>query len=120
MSDPTKHAVRFVKGTSEWLVDVAEGTSLLDAARECDAPVQTLCNGIAACIQCKVRIIEGAENLSPPEAIEKDRIGNIFHITGERLGCQARACGPVVVEVLPVRLPKRDRRPRVPPPRKKR
>jgi ferredoxin len=116
----TTHPVRFVQGDAEWNVDVEPGTSLLDAARICDAPVQTLCNGIAACMQCKVRIIEGGESLSSPEALEKDRIGNIFHITGERLGCQAKVSGPVVVEVLPVRLPKRDRRPRVPPQRKKR
>ena len=111
------HTVRVVQGTDDWNVEVEEGKSLLDAARLCDAPVHTLCNGIAACIQCKVRIIEGGENLSAPESLEKDRIGNIFHITGERLGCQARVSGPVLVEALPVRLPKRDRRPRVPPPR---
>ncbi len=116
----TTHPVRFVQGDAEWNVDVEEGVSLLEAARRCDAPVHTLCNGIAACIQCKVRIIDGGENLSAPDSLEKDRIGNIFHITGERLGCQAKVCGAVVVEALPVRLPKRDRRPRVPPQRKKR
>lgn len=111
------HTVRFVQGSAEWNVEVEAGTSLLDAARICEAPVHTLCNGIAACIQCKVRIIDGGEHLTAPESLEKDRIGNIFHITGERLACQARVSGPVVVEALPVRLPKRDRRPRVPPAR---
>ncbi len=108
----TRHSVRFLKDGSEWRVEVDAGRSLLEAAHLCDAPVHTLCNGIAACIQCLVRIVEGGEHLSPPEAIEKDRIGNIFHITGERLACQACVRGPVVVEALPVRLPKRSRRSR--------
>ena len=106
--------VRFVRTTpapeEEWVVEVADGEDLLEASRRVDAPVQTLCNGIAACIQCRVKIVEGGENLSAPESLEKDRIGNIFHITGERMACQARVSGDVVVEIMPVRLPRRSRR----------
>lgn len=103
------HRVEFIKGDQRWQVDVAPETNLLEASRACGAPVQTLCHGIAACVQCKVRIIEGTDALSPPESLEKDRIGNVFHITGERLGCQARVRGDVVVEVLEARLPRRKR-----------
>ncbi len=110
------HPVRFVRGSESWSLELEEGDSLLDAARIVEAPVHTLCNGIASCIQCKVRILEGMEHLSAPEALERDRIGNLFHLTGERLACQARVSGPVVVEALPVRLPKRDRRPQRPKP----
>ena len=85
------------------------GSTLLEAAWKCDAPVHTLCNGIGACVQCKVRVVEGEDALSTPEALEKELIGNIFHITRERLACQARAIGPVKVEPLPVRLPKKSR-----------
>lgn len=102
--------VRFRRRDEEWIAEVDDGENLLEASRRVDAPVQTLCNGIASCIQCRVRIIEGGDNLSPPESLEKDRIGNIFHITGERMGCQARVHGDVVVEILPVRLPRRSRR----------
>lgn len=102
--------VEFRKGDARWTVEVAPETNLLEAARACGAPVQTLCHGIAACVQCKVRIIEGKDSLSPPAAIEKDRVGNVFHITGERLACQAKARGDVTVEVLEARLPRRARR----------
>lgn len=98
----------------QWTVEVTEGASLLDAARQVEAPVHTLCNGIGACVQCRVRVRAGAENLSAPEALEKDRIGNIFHITGERMGCQAKVHGDVEIETLPVRLPKRSKRQRGP------
>jgi len=103
------HRVTFENAEGTWETDVPKDTSLLDAARRCDAPVQTLCNGIGACVQCKVRIIENPENLSVPETLERDLIGNIFHITKERLGCQAKVLGDVTVEPLPARLPKKKR-----------
>jgi ferredoxin len=114
MSDdvtPKIHRVRFVNRSGEWTVDVEHGTDLLRASRLCDAPVQTLCNGIGACVQCKVRVVENPDNLSRPDSLEKDKMGNIFHITGERLGCQARVEGPVVIEPLPARLPRKKRVP---------
>ena len=102
-----QHQVHFIQGDNEWTTTVDDGTSLLQAARLCDAPVHTLCNGIGACVQCKIKVIENNEALSKPNDLERDRIGNIFHITGERLGCQALVYGDVVIEPLPVRLPKR-------------
>ncbi|MEZ4466874.1 MAG: 2Fe-2S iron-sulfur cluster-binding protein [bacterium] len=109
MSREPSCPVRFTKGDEVWTITVPPETSLLEAARDCGAPVQTLCQGIGACVQCKVQVIEGAEHLSRPEALEKDRLGNIFHLTGERLGCQTRVTGPVVVEVLDPKLPRRRR-----------
>lgn len=109
------HLVKFTFEGNVWTVEVAEGDSLLEAARACEAPVHTLCHGIAACIQCKVVIVEGRDALSAPEPLEKDRIGNIFHITGERLACQARVLGPVVVECQQLRLPKKRRQLSTPP-----
>jgi 2Fe-2S ferredoxin len=102
-------AVRFVKGDEAWSIAVKSGTTLLEAARDCGAPVQTLCQGIGACVQCKVIVLEGPTGLSKPEALEKDRLGNVFHLTGERMGCQARVVGPVVVEVTDPKLPRRRR-----------
>jgi ferredoxin len=99
--------VTFVQGDQRWVAEVPEGDSLLEAAHAVEAPVYTLCGGIAACIQCRVRIVEGEASLTPPNNLERDRLGNIFHITHERLACQARVSGDVVVEALPVQLPKK-------------
>ena len=110
MSQPdTQYQVKFIFNDETWTLSVEDGTSLLDAAQECNAPVQTLCNGIGACVQCRVRVLEGKENLSDPTALERDRVGNVFHITGERMGCQAIIHGPVTIEPLPARLPKKKR-----------
>lgn len=104
-----QHTVVFENRNGSWTVQVEHNTSLLEAARACGAPVQTLCNGIGACVQCKVRVKTKPEHLSPPEQLERDLIGNIFHITQERLGCQACVLGDVTVEPLPARLPKKRR-----------
>lgn len=102
-----KHRVEFFQGDRTWTVEVTEGDSLLRAAHACDAPVHTLCNGIGACVQCKVRVTHGMEHLSAPNALEKDRLGNIFHLTHERLACQSLVRGDCRVEALPVRMPRK-------------
>lgn len=98
--------VEFRLDEATFTIDVPNGATLLEAAHACDAPVHTLCHGIGACVQCKVRVLSGMEHLSPPQAVERDRIGNIFHLTGERMACQARVSGPCVVECLPLRVPR--------------
>lgn len=106
------HTVRFIRDDEEWVVEVPDGHNLLQASRVVDAPVQTLCNGVGTCVQCRVKIVEGGDSLSKPGALERDRLGNIFHITHERMGCQAKVHGDVTIEVLPVRLPRRSKRSR--------
>ena len=85
--------VTFERGQTRWDYACDRGTSLLEAANGCRAPVDALCNGIGACIRCKVTVLEG--ELTEPTPLERDRLGNIFHLTGERLACQAEVCGDV-------------------------
>ena len=99
------HRVRFQRGEESWSTEVQEITTVFDAAHAAHAPVETLCHGIGACVRCKVRVVEGP--LTPPTPLERDRLGNIFHITGERLACQAKILGPLNLEI-PV--PRRRRR----------
>ena len=94
-----RHQVNFQQGEASWSVNVAEDTTIFDAASGAQAPVETLCHGIGACVRCKVRVVSG--ELTPPTPLERDKLGNIFHITGERLACQARVSGPVNL-VIPV------------------
>ncbi len=59
--------------------------TLLDVARRAGAPIGNSCGGIGVCNRCRVRIVEGAENLTPPTRFEKD--------LEERLACQAVVLG---------------------------
>ncbi|MFN3196837.1 MAG: 2Fe-2S iron-sulfur cluster-binding protein [Bradymonadia bacterium] len=104
------HTVVFVKEEERWTVEAEDGDTLLRLAHKVEAPVHTLCNGAGACVQCKVKVLEGMAHLSSPNALEKRQLGNIFHLTQERLACQSEVHGDVVVEALPVRLPKKKRK----------
>ena len=63
--------------------------TLLDAARRAGAPLGASCGGVGICARCRVRVVEGAENLSPPTSIES-RIGaQRGFAADERMACQA-------------------------------
>jgi ferredoxin len=63
--------------------------TLLDVARRAGAPIGNSCGGVGVCARCVVRIIAGAENLTPATAIET-RIGSQRGVSaGERFACQA-------------------------------
>jgi ferredoxin len=85
---------------SETVVEVTDEQSLLSAALQADIAIATACGGVANCTECKVEVLQGAENLSDMEYIEESKLGNVFYITHERLACQTRVCGPVTVRVL--------------------
>ncbi len=99
--------VTFESDGTQWTTKVQRGETLLDAAQKCGAPVHTLCNGIGACVQCRVKVEADETHLSEPTALEKDRMGNIFHLTRERMACQACVLGPITVIPLKPRLPKK-------------
>ena len=88
----------FKQDSQSWETQGQPGQTLFELARSCNAPVQTLCHGIGACVRCKVKVLEG--QLSTPQGLERDRLGNIFHLTQERLSCQAKVeTGPIVIEI---------------------
>ncbi len=109
MSETQKFEVTFESDGTTWRTTVNKGQTLLDAAQQCGAPVHTLCNGIGACVQCRVRVDKDEEHLSEPTALEKDRMGNIFHLTRERLACQTCVEGDISVVPLKPRLPKKKK-----------
>ena len=76
---------------------VAAGTTLLDASEELGWPLDSDCGGVAACNACRVRVISGADNLSPRLAEEEPFLDD----EDQRLGCQARLLGEVVVQPAP-------------------
>jgi 2Fe-2S ferredoxin len=57
------------------------------------------CGGKGRCTTCKLLVIEGTQNLSQPTAVETayQRQGALG--SGERLACQVRTSGDVVITV---------------------
>ena len=77
--------------------DARENETILDAARRAAVPLGNSCGAVGICARCKVTIVSGEENLTPPTAIEL-RIGAARGFAaGERMACQAAVLGEVVV-----------------------
>jgi len=64
-----------------------EDETLLDVARRTGAPLGNSCGGVGICTRCRVRILAGAESLSPPTSVES-RFSRDF-AADERMACQA-------------------------------
>jgi uncharacterized 2Fe-2S/4Fe-4S cluster protein (DUF4445 family) len=64
-------------------VDCAEGESLFDVARRMGVPVATACAGKATCGLCRMKIVSGAEHLTPFNSGERKHLGNVYFLTKE-------------------------------------
>ncbi len=92
--------------------DFPEGTSLLAAARAQGVDLDSVCGGRGICGRCQIEVAEGrfakhavdssATHASPWNEVEQryaDKRGAFPR--GRRLGCQAKICGDLVVDVPP-------------------
>lgn len=88
----------------------ASGVSVLDAARSLGVDLDSVCGGRGLCGRCQIAIGEGEEarlgitshaahvsEAGEVEARYQARRGPLA--AGHRLGCQARLCGDVVIDV---------------------
>lgn len=74
-----------------------ENESVLDVARRASVPLGNACGGVGVCTRCKVRVVAGAANLTPPTAIEI-RFGTSRGFAhDERMACQAVVTGDCTV-----------------------
>ena len=73
--------------------EAKENETILDVARRCGVPIGNSCGAIGICARCRVRILEGAENLTPPTAIEAQVSERRKLGADERLACQAVVTG---------------------------
>ncbi|HKI14230.1 MAG TPA: 2Fe-2S iron-sulfur cluster-binding protein, partial [Roseiarcus sp.] len=89
-----------------------DGTSLLAAARTLGVDLDSVCGGRGICGRCQVDVAEGAfakhairsgaDHLTPWREVEQryaDKRGPFA--AKRRLGCQARICGDLVIDVPP-------------------
>lgn len=81
----------------EKTIEVDPGTLLIDALREGGIDVPQQCGGFAICGWCKVRIVEGEENLSAVDS-DEERLFDWGKLQpGERASCRAEVRGDVTV-----------------------
>jgi 2Fe-2S ferredoxin len=86
--------VNFKSPLDDVSVEVAPGTSLLEAAEQCGAHVGHSCGGVCACSTCHVWVKRGLDSLPEQDDAEMDRIDQAFDVRAfSRLACQAHVDG---------------------------
>ena len=90
--------VRFMKEGLE--IDVADGTTILEAAKKIGAPQGDRCGGVCACSTCHVYVSRGFDATGEIEDEEFDILDKAFDVRAtSRLGCQAKIHGDIDVEI---------------------
>ncbi|MCZ8102199.1 MAG: ASKHA domain-containing protein [Burkholderiales bacterium] len=108
MTDATDHLVVFTPSGKRGRFP--GGTSVLEAARRLGVDLDSVCGGRGICGRCQVQVAEGefakhgiesrADHVTAWNAVEERYTSKRGALAGSRrLGCQARMCGDVVVDV---------------------
>jgi 2Fe-2S ferredoxin len=76
------------------VVEVAPGTSILEAAEAAGVELPHNCGGVCACVTCHVWVEAGQPSLAEPSEREDDKLSEAMGLTAQsRLGCQAVVAG---------------------------
>jgi ferredoxin len=84
--------------TDNLTLDVKDGYALIDMCEEHDTSILFGCRD-GACGACMVKVVKGAENVSPIQDDEKDFLETMAAEPNERLACQCKVYGDVTLEV---------------------
>lgn len=87
-------------------VECADNATLFDAGAKAGVTIETACVGKGTCGLCRVKVVAGAEVLTPYSDEEERHLGNLYHLTKVRLSCRTRITGgsaTVVLAPKPVR-----------------
>jgi 2Fe-2S ferredoxin len=75
--------------------DFAAGKTVLSCALEMGVKISHVCGGDGACGTCRIEVVEGWNNLTPPTPDETYKELDPPH----RLSCQAKLIGDAIVKV---------------------
>ena len=73
--------------------------NLLQQLKKAGKKIKSSCGGCATCGDCVLVVKSGEMNLSPQSFEELRLLGNVFHITKERLSCQTKITGDVTLDI---------------------
>jgi 2Fe-2S ferredoxin len=81
------------------VIELAGEDTLLNELKKAGKKVQSSCGGCATCSDCMIVVKSGELNLAPQTFEELRLLGNVFHITKERLSCQTKILGDVTLDI---------------------
>jgi len=83
-------------------VSIEPGASVLDASRLGGIPHASVCGGRGRCSTCRVRVIQGLEDLADADEAERKVLDRVGAGDGVRLACQLKPSNSIsVVPMLP-------------------
>ncbi len=93
-------------------IDVEVGTRITQAAYRAGVRIQQTCGGTPSCTDCKIIVSKEDQNgsLQEMQGDEKRLLGNVYHLTHERLACQSVIKNSLTVEVPLIVVKKREER----------
>lgn len=81
------------------VLDLNGEETLLNQLKKSGKNIKSSCGGCATCSDCIVVVKSGELNLTAQTFEELRLLGNVFHITKERLSCQSRLLGDVTIDI---------------------
>jgi ferredoxin len=88
--------IRFVKAYSP--LEVAAGDNLMASLLKAGLPVASSCGSEGVCAKCGIKVVQGSENLSPPNPTEiflKEKNGLPKDL---RISCQTQVYGDILID----------------------
>lgn len=81
------------------VLELSGEDTLLNELKKAGKGIKSSCGGCATCTDCMIVVKSGETNLSAQTFEELRLLGNVFHITKERLSCQAKVLGDVTLDI---------------------
>jgi ferredoxin, 2Fe-2S len=80
-------------------LEIKPDQSVMELAHENGIFIKSVCNGLPSCAECRLKLVDGEQNVSAPSAKELNLIGTGYFIDQRRLSCQLRCFGDLVVDI---------------------
>lgn len=80
-------------------IDIKPEQTVLEVALAHQIPIRSVCKGLPACAECRVRIVEGENNVLPPNKAELNLIGSGYFVDHRRLSCQLHCYGNITLDI---------------------
>lgn len=80
-------------------VETNSEKSLLEIAWANNIPIKSICKGVPSCAECRIKIVEGENNINPPTRTELNIVGTNYFLDGRRLSCQVYCFGDVTIDM---------------------
>ena len=81
------------------ILEISGEDNLLNQLKKAGKKIKSSCGGCATCADCTIIVKSGEMNLTPQTFEEVRLLGNVFHITKERLSCQTKITGDVTLDI---------------------